>query len=452
MTGIFGDRVMQSKALVLVGAASVAFMAQPALASSTTPALPQAAPAPALPAPGSAAVASFYDNWRNPLIWFRSGADSPAATQLVSILRRSALDGLAEGPQLASQAEAAIGRAQGGSPSDIAQADRLLSTMWVQYAQKLKTPAPVMEYADARLAPKVEPPHQILLNAMRAPDLGAHINAVARVNPLYAQLRDAAWAAQQASGNAAPDPRLVATLGRARVLPAKGRYLVVDVATQRLSMYVDGQLQDSMKVIVGKPAYATPLVASTISYGTFNPYWNVPADVIKRTTAPLVIKRGVSYLKSSRFEVASDWTSTATAVDATTIDWKAVAAGEKEVRIRQLPGADNMMGAMKFSFPNQYGIYLHDTPLKQLFAKERRTLSLGCIRLEDAPRLARWLLQGPIPPLQGPAPEQHVQLPQGVPIYVTYLTAHAETGQLTYADDVYGLDGRTEAKVASAGN
>ena len=443
---------MQSGALALAGGLAMASMAPPALAASTTPAIPQAVPAPALPAPGSPAVASFYDNWHSPLIWFRSGASSPAATQLVSILRRAALDGLAEGPQLAAQAEAATARAQSGAPADVAQADRLLSTMWVQYAQKLKAPAPGVEYADARLAPKMESPHQILLNAMRAPDLASHLMAVARVNPLYAQLRDAAWAAQQASGNSAPDPRLLATLGRARVLPAKGRYLVVDTATQRLSMYQDGQLQDSMKVIVGKPDHQTPMVASTVYYATFNPYWNIPTDVIKRTTAPLVVKRGVSYLKAARYEVASDWTDNATAVDASTVDWKAVVAGDQEVRIRQLPGSGNMMGAMKFSFANQYGIYLHDTPLKQLFAKERRTLSLGCIRLEDAPRLGRWLLKGPIPTLQSAAPEQHVQLPAGVPIYVTYLTAHAESGQLTYADDVYGLDGRTGTQVASAGN
>ena len=88
-----------------------------------------------------------------------------------------------------------------------------------------------------------------------------------------------------------------------------------------------------------------------------------------------------------------------------------------------------MMGAMKFSFANPYGIYLHDTPLKPLFAKDKRTLSLGCIRLEDAPRLGRWLLNGPIPAVSD-APEQHVQLPAGVPIYVTYLTARADGGQL----------------------
>jgi L,D-transpeptidase YcbB len=154
-------------------------------------------------------------------------------------------------------------------------------------------------------------------------------------------------------------------------------------------------------------------------------------------------------LKAARYEVASDWTDSATVVPADTIDWKAVAAGDKEVRIRQLPGSGNMMGQIKFSFANDYGIYLHDTPLKGLFAKDRRTLSLGCVRVEDAKRLGRWLLQAePTAPSDGP--EQHVKLPKPVPIYLTYLTAHADSGQIAFADDVYGLDGAPEIKLATA--
>lgn len=439
----------------LAGASAIAAIAfaVPALAASATPTVPPAAAAPAIPAAGNPAIASFYDNWNQPKIWLKSEAGGVAAAQLASILRRSAIEGMPDATDLAAQADAAIVRARGGTPADIAQADRSLSAAWVRYVQFLQAPAPGVDYAEAWLKPRPSSPQQILLDAMRAPDLAAHLASVAAVNPIYTQLRDAAWAQQQqqASGVAAADPRIAATLARARTLPAKGRYLVVDAATQRLSMYRDGQLQDSMKVIVGKPDHQTPMIASVVYYATFNPYWNIPSDVVKRTTAPVVLKRGVSYLKAARYEVASDWTDTATVVAPDTIDWKAVVAGDKEVRIRQLPGSGNMMGAMKFSFANPYGIYLHDTPLKQLFAKEKRTLSLGCIRLEDAPRLGRWLLEAPIPTGLSDAPEQHVQLPKGVPIYVTYLTAHAEGGQLTFAQDVYGLDGKPVAtKLASA--
>jgi murein L,D-transpeptidase YcbB/YkuD len=107
-----------------------------------------------------------------------------------------------------------------------------------------------------------------------------------------------------------------------------------------------------------------------------------------------------------------------------------------------------MMGAMKFSFENADDIFLHDTPHKELFAKAKRTLSLGCVRLEHADRLAQWLLgRDAAPPSD--APEQHVQIDKGVPVYLTYLTANVEEGKLAFATDVYGLDPAPAALAAA---
>jgi murein L,D-transpeptidase YcbB/YkuD len=105
------------------------------------------------------------------------------------------------------------------------------------------------------------------------------------------------------------------------------------------------------------------------------------------------------------------------------------------------------MGRVKFGFPNAYDIYLHDTPVKELFAQDDRDLSHGCIRLEDAERLERWMLGGN-PEVSSDAPEQNVPLPTPVPIYVTYLTAQASDGQLSYVDDIYGRDGQASEVAA----
>ena len=111
-----------------------------------------------------------------------------------------------------------------------------------------------------------------------------------------------------------------------------------------------------------------------------------------------------------------------------------------------------MMGAMKFSFDNDQDIFLHDTPKDKLhqalFAKTQRTYSMGCIRLERADRLARWLL-GRDPTAPSDEPEQHVQVDGGVPVFVSYLTANVADGKLVFADDVYRLD-PAPAAVASA--
>jgi murein L,D-transpeptidase YcbB/YkuD len=107
------------------------------------------------------------------------------------------------------------------------------------------------------------------------------------------------------------------------------------------------------------------------------------------------------------------------------VDWKAVAAGQTQIYVRQQPGPANSLGHFKFDLPDANGIYLHDTPRKELFAQDERNLSHGCVRLEDAPRLARWLL-GKDPPAASAA-EQNVLLPQPVPITISYLDSRSQT-------------------------
>jgi murein L,D-transpeptidase YcbB/YkuD len=396
--------------------------------------------------PSASAVAAFYSKWSTPM-WFRGGVAKPAAGQLLTILRRAQLDGLASGPQVAAQVEAAIARAGSGTPADVMAAEQILSAAWVLYVQALKRPTPRMIYAYSILAPQNTRADQILLTAAAAPSLEAHLQAVSNVNPIYAQIREAAWQQAQASGTS-PDPRALANLERARALPAGGRFIVVDAATQRLTMYDNGQPVDSMKVIVGMRSLPTPMIASMIHYITYNPYWNVPFHLVRKTIAPNVLKQGVGYLKSHGYEVMADWTETSATVPADSINWKDAASGKIQIRVRQKPGPGNSMGKMKFRFPSGEDIYLHDTPNKALFAKSQRTLSNGCVRLEDAARLGRWLL-GREPVAPSADAEIRQPLPQGVPVYLTYLTAQPTSAGVTYLADVYGWDQPSGQLVAS---
>lgn len=428
--------VAAAAALLQVAAAG------PAVAQQATPA--SAIPSASLPSAG--AVAAFYNRWSTPM-WFHGGTVNPAAGRLTAILKRAQFDGLASGPQLASLVEAAIARAAGGNPADVAAAEQVLSAAWVTYVQTLKRPAPNTIYAYAVLAPQNTRADQILLTAAAAPSLEAHLQTVSNVNSTYAQLREAAWLQAQATG-AGPEPRLLANLERARVLPAGGRYVVVDSATQRLTMYENGQPVDSMKVVVGMKSMPTPMIASMIHYVTFNPYWNVPHHLVRKTVAPNVLKQGLGYLKSRGYEVMADWSEESAVLPPDSVDWKAVAAGKTQIRVRQKPGPGNSMGDMKFRFPSGEDIYLHDTPTREYFAKSQRTLSNGCVRLEDAKRLARWLMgREPVAPSKDP--EIRVQIPQGVPVYLTYLTAQPSSAGVTYLADVYGWDQPAGQKVAS---
>jgi murein L,D-transpeptidase YcbB/YkuD len=207
-------------------------------------------------------------------------------------------------------------------------------------------------------------------------------------------------------------------------IPIHGRYVLVDAASARLYMIEDARVRDSMRVIVGKPETPTPELKSVINYETLNPYWHVTADLAKTLIAPRVLKEGNAYLTDRGYEVLSGWGPDARVLSPDSVDWKAVAAGNALVYVRQRPGPANSLGQFKFDLPSGDGIYLHDTPKKELFAQDERNLSHGCVRLEDARRLARWLL-GKEPPAAS-VPEENILLPRPVPITISYLDSRSQ--------------------------
>lgn len=240
---------------------------------------------------------------------------------------------------------------------------------------------------------------------------------------------------------------ILLNLDRARVLPgARGRYIVVDAAAARLWMYDKGKVADTMRVVVGTPAQQTPMMVGMMRYVTLNPYWNIPEDLVRDRLAPRILKQRTS-LDTMGYEALSDYTADATLLDPATIDWTAVAAGERDVRVRQLPGKDNAMGRIKFMMPNDLGVYLHDTPDKGLFSKPVRRFSSGCVRLEDARRLEKWLF-GKVVESPSAEPEQAVWLPEPVPVYLTYFTAFPDGKGITFRTDPYGRDGETQEQLA----
>jgi murein L,D-transpeptidase YcbB/YkuD len=206
-------------------------------------------------------------------------------------------------------------------------------------------------------------------------------------------------------------------------IPKHGRFVLVDAASARLYMIEDGRVQDSMRVIVGKPESPTPELRSAINYETLNPYWHVTREVAQEVIAPRVLKEGDAYLNRPGYEVVSSFANPQP-LSPDAVDWKAVAAGTAVVKVRQKPGPANSLGRFKFDIPYSDGIYLHDTPKKELFAQENRSLSHGCVRLEDAEKLARWLL-GKDPPVAS-APEEHIPLPRPVPITISYLDLRSQ--------------------------
>jgi len=381
--------------------------------------------------------------------WFGPGS-AGAAQQLVQLLATSQADGLNPKRYNARALSRAVAAAQGGNPAAVQQASAMLNSALFAYARDTRhDPNIGIIYIDKELRPTAPSEQELLSQAAAAPSLADYVSKMAWMNPIYGQLRAAL--AARIYRNDAERRLLRVNLERARALPAgTGRYVVVNPPAARLYMYENGQVVDSMRVVAGRPdpVAQTPMMNAFIRYEALNPYWNSPADITSRKLAPTILKEGRAYFKNRGYEVLSDWSDHAHVIDPMSINWRAVAAGQK-VRMRQKPGPANSMGKMKFMFPNPQGIWLHDTPEKEKIDEAARLQSNGCVRLEDAPRLARWLFNGRPPKTQGARPEQKVNLPTLVPLYITYLTAVPSGTSIVYFDDFYGKDRAASRQVAS---
>jgi len=235
--------------------------------------------------------------------------------------------------------------------------------------------------------------------------------------------------------------RIAINVERAFRLPPTGtfnRYVVVDSGAAEARLFDRDRAVDSMRVVVGSAKTKTPMMAVLMRSAKVNPYWNVPPELIRSLTAKRVNEQGLTYLRDFHYEVLSDWTTNARLVDPKSINWKQVAQGKSNILVRQLPGAWNSMGEMKFEMPNDYGIYLHDTPHKELFAQDDRWLSNGCVRLQDYRRFATWVF-GEVPQAAS-SREQRFELPRPVPVYMTYLTVAPSANGVVFRPDPYGLD------------
>jgi murein L,D-transpeptidase YcbB/YkuD len=427
-----------------LGAMAAALALVPTQAAAVT-----ARPIAAAQQPLGQGVEDFYRARGNSLLWLGPKAGS-AAPMLIEMLKSASLDGLDPGDYRADDLDAALRSVAGSTDRKaLLRADQMLSTAFAQYVRDFRrVPELGIIYVDPGLKPLPPSPRVALLDAASAPSLVAYIASSGWANPLYGKLRRAL------ATNAFASPRerqlLVLNLERARSLPAgRGRYVLVNAAEQKLFTYEDGEQRDVMRVVVGKPNHPTPMMSAYMRYAALNPYWFVPPDLAAERIAPKVVRQGLKYLDLLGHQVMSDWSFNATVLDPSTIDWKAVAAGKTEVRIRQLPGPHNSMGRMKFMFPNEQGIYLHDNPERELFAEASRLYSGGCVRLEDAPRLAQWLFGRPLE-WEAAGSEEKVPLRDPVPVYITYLTAvPSETG-IAYFDDIYGRDASRLAQLGQS--
>lgn len=248
-------------------------------------------------------------------------------------------------------------------------------------------------------------------------------------------------------------------LERFRWLPREFRRKPILVNLPEFALYAfdslarDTVVSDTMAVVVGK-AYRseTPVFTGEMSYLVFSPYWEVPPGILRNEIGPAARRGGAAYLARNDYILASS--STGATLPSTAANIARIGRG---VRVRQKPGPTNSLGGVKFMFPNQFNVYLHDTPAKALFGEADRARSHGCVRVADPPRLARWVLRDEpgdwtderIRAAMGAGTERRVVLREKHPVFIVYATAAPRRGgTVRFLADVYGLDRELEALMA----
>ncbi|HEV7369779.1 L,D-transpeptidase family protein [Arenibaculum sp.] len=245
--------------------------------------------------------------------------------------------------------------------------------------------------------------------------------------------------------------QVIANLERWRWLPDQlgDRYVAVNVPGYSLEAIEGGEVRLAMPVIVGSKSRETPVLGGKISHLVLNPTWTIPETIARKDVLPKVIE-DPGYLIAQGIRVFDGWSADAPMLDPYAVDWKAVGTRITRYRLRQEPGPLNALGRVKFMFPNEFDVYLHDTPQRGKFSRAVRTLSSGCVRVGDPEALTAFLVEG----MNDWPQERRSQVLDGgatttvwlrrpVPVYLLYRTAwRDDDGRMVFRPDIYDRDPR----------
>lgn len=234
---------------------------------------------------------------------------------------------------------------------------------------------------------------------------------------------------------------------RLRLLPADVRSgIMVNIPDYSLVYYINGDKALQSRVIVGRPDRKTPLMRNALNNVVVNPPWNVPESLARNDILPKV-HNNPGYLESHGYALFRGWSRDAEPIDPWQVDWSTITARNLPFRFQQKPGPNNSLGRYKFNMPNSEAIYLHDTPNHNLFNRQQRAISSGCVRVNKAAELADMLLKDNgwnsqrIADAVVAGNTRYISIRQRVPVTLYYLTAFADPqGQTAFRTDIYNYD------------
>jgi len=232
------------------------------------------------------------------------------------------------------------------------------------------------------------------------------------------------------------------------------KHIFVNTVSFELDLIDNYRPALNMKAIVGKPFRSTPAFSEKLTHFVLNPSWYVPANILKKDIMPKV-RKNRGYLKRKNIHVQEVNGDEVEEIPLEQVEWSQFFSKKSPYRLRQSPGDHNALGKVKFYMPNPYGIYLHDTPSRQLFQKTVRTFSSGCIRLEHPLALANYLLKDEsnwsrekLQRVVDRKQTRWVKLSQPVNVYLTYFTSWVDhSGQAHFRQDIYNRDQKLQRQL-----
>jgi murein L,D-transpeptidase YcbB/YkuD len=398
----------------------------------------------------------FYDAREGRPAWVTANAPTKLAKAAVALLAKTTAHGLSPDaygePSLRAELDA-LGDLddEKEKPNRLATFDAGLTAAMLAAGHdvalgRIAPSALDRRWKNQRTAPPFAATLQQTLDAGR---IDGWLDALRPPHPAYAALQQAL-----AAGDAHAD-QIALNMERWRWMPDDlgPRHFFVNIPAFELHAREQGQDVLAIDVVVGKPETSTPVFSSTMTTVVFSPYWNIPESIVDGETAPAAA-RDSAYLAKNHIEILRVTKSGATAVDPSRIDWDD-AEQIKDLAFRQRPGPSNALGLVKFLFPNDFDVYLHDTPADALFKKPSRAFSHGCVRVEDPEGLARYVLRGDpdwddakIAAAMRAGVEKQVKLKEPIPVHIAYFTAWiGPDGAIRYAPDIYGYDAKQQRAI-----
>lgn len=228
------------------------------------------------------------------------------------------------------------------------------------------------------------------------------------------------------------------------------RYIMMNIPATELEAVNNGVVESRHNTVIGKPDRQSPVMSTHVQNINFNPFWTVPASIIKKDLIP-TMQSQPTYLADHHIRI---FNPQGQELQASQIDWHTDEA--TRMRFTQDPGFGNSLGQVRINIANQYGVYMHDTPYKSVFGSEYRFDSSGCARVQNVRDLCAWILQGTqftrdrIDEVIRSGERVDAQPVQKLPVFWTYITAWATPeGMVQFRDDVYDKDGYQSLSVVT---